>query len=108
RFTKSGVRGNAYLKAAGKAEPPAPSMDFFFADGNQLQTAVGTGGARMVSLGDPPTRTVTSERIDMDMAPGEKGSELHEARANGQAVVTMDPPAPTNAHPNPAARRPAA
>jgi lipopolysaccharide export system protein LptA len=104
RFRKIEVRGNAYLKAAGKAEATAPSMDFMFVDANQLQTAIGTGGARMVSLGEPPTRTVTSDRIEMDMAPGQKGSELHEARANGQAIVTMDAPEPTTAHPNPAAR----
>lgn len=104
RFRKIEVRGNAYLKAAGKAEATAPSMDFLFAEANQLQTVVGTGGARMVSLGDPPRRTVTGERIEMDMAPGEAGSELHQARASGQSVVTMDAPPATAARPNPAAR----
>ena len=98
RFRKIEVRGGAYLKSAGKAEATAPSMDFLFAEANQLQTAIGTGGAKLVSLGDPPARTVTGERIEMDMAPGEKGSELHQARANGQAVVTVDaPPSTANA-----------
>lgn len=104
RFRKIEVRGGAYLKSAGKAEATAPSMDFDFADANQLKGAVGTGGARLVSLGDPPARVVTADRIDMQMAPGEKGSELHQATASGQAVVTMDAPAPTAARPNPAAR----
>ncbi len=104
RFRKIEVRGNAYLKAAGKAESTAPSMDFLFAEANQLQSAVGTGGARLVSLGDPPARTLTGDTIEMDMAPGEAGSELHQARANGQAVVTMDAPPATAARPNPAAR----
>ena len=104
RFKKIEVRGSAYLKASGRAEATAPTMDFEFADANQLKSAVGTGGARLVSLGDPPTRTVTADRIDMDMAPGPNGAELHEARANGQAVVTMDAPPPSSERSNPAAR----
>jgi LPS export ABC transporter protein LptC len=104
RIRKIESRGNAYLKAAGTAEASAPSMDFLFAEGNQLETAVATGGARLVSLGEPPARTVTGERAEMRMAPGEKGSELRQATADGQAVVTIDAPPATAASPNPSAR----
>ena len=104
RFKKIESRGDSYLRAAGKAEASAPSMDFLFADANQLQSAIATGGARLVSLGDPPVRTVVGDRIDLDFAPGASGSELHQARANGQSVVTVDAPPPTAAAPNPSAR----
>ena len=104
RLRKIEARGNAYLKAAGTAEATAPSMDFLFAEGNQLETAIASGGARLVSLGGPPTRTVTGERTEMRMAPGEKGSELRHATADGEAVVTIDAPPATAADPNPSAR----
>lgn len=104
RLRKIEARGNAYLRASGTAEATAPSMDFLFAEGNQLQSTVATGGARIVSLGEPTTRTVTGERVELDMAPGEKGSALHQARAEGTAVVTIDAPAATAADPNPASR----
>ncbi len=104
RFKKVESRGDAFLRANGKAEASAPSIDFLFADANQLQSAIATGGARMVSLGDPPIRTVTGDRIDIDFAPGATGSELHQARVNGQAVVTVDAPPATAAAPNPSSR----
>lgn len=104
RFRKIESRGDAYLKAAGKAEVTSPSMDFVFAEANQLERAIATGGAKLVSLGDQPRRTVTGDTLELDMAPGEKGSEMHQARVNGQSVVTIDAPAPTPTAPNPATR----
>jgi lipopolysaccharide export system protein LptA len=104
RIRKIEARGSAYLKAAGRAEATAPSMDFLFAEANQLERAVGTGGARLNWLGEPPAREVTGERVEIDMQPGEQGSEMRHATADGQAVVTMAAPAATAGQPNPAAR----
>lgn len=104
RLRKIEARGNAYLKSAGSAEASAPEMDFLFAEANQIERVLGTGGVRMVSLGEAPRRTVTGDRVEMDMAPGEKGSELRQARVDGQAVVLIDAPPATPSRPNPATR----
>jgi lipopolysaccharide export system protein LptA len=71
---------------------------------NQLEQAVGTDGARLNWLGSPPARAVTADRITIDMRPGAEGAELHRTLAEGQSVVTMAAPAPTERAPNPAAR----
>lgn len=104
RFDSIEARGSAMLRAAGRAEVTAPSLDFDFAEGNQLEKAVATGGSRIVSLGDPPTRTVTGDRTEIDFAPGAAGSEIRQARVNGQAVVLIDAPAASATAPNPATR----
>ena len=104
RFKKIEARGDAMLRASGRAEVTAPSLDFAFAEGNQIETAVATGGSRIVSLGEPPTRTVTGERTEIDFAPGAAGSEIRQARVDGQAVVLIDAPPVSATAANPATR----
>lgn len=104
RFERIEARGDAMLRAGGRAEVTAPSLDFAFAEGNQIERAIATGGSRLVSLGAPPVRTVTGDRTEIDFAPGAAGSEIRQARVDGQAVVSMDAPPATAAAPNPAAR----
>lgn len=104
RIERVEARGDAYLKAAGRAEANAPDIDFHFAEGNQLERAVATGGARVHWLGDPPDRVVTGERVELTMRPGAQGAELHQAVAEGRAVVTIAAPAQTPQAPNPSAR----
>lgn len=104
RFRKIEARGDAMLRASGRAEVTAPSLDFDFEEGNQIEKALATGGSRLVSLGDPPTRTVTGERTEIDFAPGAAGSEITQARVSGQAVVLIDAPPVSAAAANPATR----
>lgn len=104
RFDRIEARGDAMLRAAGRAEVTAPSLDFTFAEGNQLEQALATGGSRLISLGDPPTRTVTGDRTEIDFAPSAAGSEIRQARVDGQAVVLIDAPPVTATAPNPTTR----
>ncbi len=104
RFKKIEARGDAMLRASGRAEVTAPSLDFAFAEGNQIERALATGGSRLVSLGDPPTRTVTGDRTEIDFAPGAAGSEIRQARVDGQAVVLIDAPPVSATAANPATR----
>jgi len=104
RIERVDARGNAYLRASGRAEATAPSMQFFFAEANQLKQAIGVDGTHLHWLGEPPARDLTANRVTLDMQPGEQGAELHHALAEGQSVVTMAAPATTDRVPNPAAR----
>jgi lipopolysaccharide export system protein LptA len=98
------ARGQAMFEASGRARATSADMAFEFGEGNQLVRAVATGAARVVWLGEPPDRSVTADRLDIELAPAGQGSVLHKVTGSGSTVVIMAAPPASAAVPNPCAR----
>ncbi|HVG19557.1 MAG TPA: LPS export ABC transporter periplasmic protein LptC [Blastocatellia bacterium] len=103
-FERIEARGNSYLKQSEKAEIKSPDMDFFFAQANQIQRVVASGGAHTRSLGAGPPREATASVIEALFVTGAQGNVVDTIKATGNAAVQMHAPRPANDKANPTER----
>jgi LPS export ABC transporter protein LptC/lipopolysaccharide transport protein LptA len=103
-FERIEARGNSYLKQSEKAEINSPDMDFFFAQANQIERVVASGGAHTRSLGAGPAREATASVIEAMFAAGANGSAVDTIKATGSAVVQMHAGRPADDKVNPTER----
>lgn len=103
-FERIEARGNSFLKQSEKAEVKSPDMDFFFAEANQIERMVASGGAHTRSLGAGPAREARASTIEALFAVGAQGSVIDTIKATGDAVIQMHAGKPANDAANPTER----
>lgn len=103
-FERIEARGNSYLKQSEKAEIKSPDMDFFFAQANEIERVVASGGAHTRSLGAGPAREAQASTIEALFVGGAQGNVVDTIKATGDAVVQMHAGRPANDKANPAER----
>jgi LPS export ABC transporter protein LptC/lipopolysaccharide transport protein LptA len=103
-FERIEARGNSYLKQLEKAEIKSPDMDFFFAEANQIERVVASGGAHTRSLGAEPEREASASTIEALFVPGAEGNVVDTIKAVGDAVIQMHAARPAGGNANPTER----
>ncbi|HEX8090746.1 MAG TPA: LPS export ABC transporter periplasmic protein LptC, partial [Blastocatellia bacterium] len=103
-FERIEARGNSYLKQSEKAEVQSPDMDFFFAQANQIERVVASGGAHARSLGAGPAKEAAASVIEAMFVAGANGSLIDTIKATGNAVVQMHAGRPADDKANPTER----
>jgi lipopolysaccharide export system protein LptA len=69
----------------------ANQLNLKFTDKGAVEDVVGSGDAKLVSTAPAAQTTVTSDRLDLDFAPGAGDSALTKATAVGKAIVESRP-----------------
>jgi LPS export ABC transporter protein LptC/lipopolysaccharide transport protein LptA len=103
-FERIEARGNSYLKQSEKAEVKSPDMDFFFAQANQIERMVASGGAHTRSLGAGPAREAQASTIEALFVASAQDSVVDTIKATGDAVIQMHAGKPANDTANPTER----
>jgi LPS export ABC transporter protein LptC/lipopolysaccharide transport protein LptA len=103
-FERIEARGNSYLKQTEKAEIKSPDMDFFFAQANQIERVVASGGAHTRSLGAGPAREARASTIEAMFRASAKDNVVDTIKATGNAVVQMHAAEPDGDKANPTER----
>jgi LPS export ABC transporter protein LptC/lipopolysaccharide transport protein LptA len=98
------ARGNSSMRHADVAEVKAPNMDFFIADGQRLDHAVGIGGVYARSLGDGPLKEANADTAVVTFVQQEDGNVPDTLTGDGNAIVHLQAPPPKNERANPTDR----
>ena len=98
------ARGNSSIRHSDIAEVKAPNMDFFIADGQRLDHAVGIGGVYARSLGSGPLKEANCDTAVITFVEQPEGNVPDLLTGDGNAVVHLQAPPPKTEKANPTER----